>query len=109
MSDLNQSGLFPVGRAVLIKPYKPTREGSLIELPPEVDSREKSIEQRAVVVAFGPDAWKDETPRAKIGDHVLVSKFSGFIATGLIDKEQYRFINDKDIFAIIGTEVSTNG
>ncbi len=98
----NDSGLYPAGRAVLIKPYSPERKKSLIELPDEVLNRANTLEQRAVVIAVGPTAWHDEPqPRAKIGDKVLVGAFEGFMATGPLDGKQYRFINDRAIFAII--------
>jgi co-chaperonin GroES (HSP10) len=102
------SGLKPAGRAVLIKPYQPERKQSVIVMPDEVANRDQSIEQRAVVIEAGPSAWCDETvPRAQPGDKVLVSKFAGFVAVGTSDGERYRFINDRDIFALI--EVENNG
>lgn len=104
----NPSGLKPAGRAVLIKPYQPERKQSMIVMPDEVANRDQSIEQRAMVIEVGPSAWCDETVhRAKPGDKVLVSKFAGFVAVGTRDGERYRFINDRDIFALI--EVEDNG
>lgn len=103
--EVNKSGLIPVGRAVLVKPYIPEVKNSIIQLPAEVMNRMQTIDQRAIVVAIGPYAWTDEpAPRAKLGDHVLVSKFSGYMALGTLDKQQYRFVNDKDIFAVITAE-----
>lgn len=101
---MNESGLKPLGRAVLVKPYTPERRQGLIALPDEVNARLQSIDQRAIVVEVGPDAWEGETPRAKPGDKVLIAKFSGFMAEGTKDKEQYRFVNDRDIFAAIEVE-----
>lgn len=101
----NQSGLLPLGRAVLIAPYEPERKESVIVLPDEVQGRSQMVEQRAIVVAVGSNAWCDEpVPRAKPGDRVLVSKFSGHMATGTKDGAQYRFVNDRDIFAAIEVE-----
>ncbi|MDE3023584.1 MAG: hypothetical protein KGI54_17325 [Pseudomonadota bacterium] len=98
----NKSGLYPLGRAVLIKPYVPEITSGLIQLPDDVKSRTQMLEQRAVVVAIGPCAWHDEPqPRAKVGDKVLVSKFSGYEAKGTLDNEAYRLVNDRDIFAAI--------
>jgi co-chaperonin GroES (HSP10) len=105
---INKSGLKPAGRAVLIKPYQPERKQSMIVMPDEVANRDQSIEQRAIVIEVGPSAWCDEIcHRAKPGDKVLVSKFAGFVAIGTSDGERYRFINDRDIFALI--EVENNG
>lgn len=103
---MNNSGLFPLGRAVLIQPYTPERHQGLIQLPDDVKGRAQMLEQRAVVIAIGPSAWHDEPqPRAKVGDKVLVSKFSGYMAEGTLDGEQYRFVNDRDIFAaLVDTE-----
>jgi len=102
---VNESGLSPCGRAVLVKPYTPERKEGVIVLPDEVLGRDQMIEARAVIVEIGPSAWCDETiPRACVGDKVLISKFAGFMATGTKDKEQYRFVNDRDIFAKIEVE-----
>lgn len=103
--NINNSGLWPVGRAVLVRPYQPERKASVIQLPDEVKGRDQMIEQRAEVIAVGPCAWHDEPQaRAKPGDRVLISKFAGYMAQGTKDKVQYRFINDRDIFAIISDE-----
>ena len=60
----------------------------------------QTVEQRAFVIAIGPECWKEEhCPRAVEGEHVLISAYAGYMATGVKDKEQYRFVNDRDIFA----------
>lgn len=101
----NESGLKPLGRAVLVKPYIPERKESLIVMPDDVAGRDAMLEQRAIIVDVGPLAWYDEKePRALIGQKVLVSKFAGYMARGTSDGEQYRFVNDKDIFAAIEVE-----
>lgn len=101
----NESGLKPLGRAVLIAPYEPERKESMIVLPDEVQGRQQMIEQRAVVVEVGPSAWADESaPRAKPGDRVLVARYAGFMAEGPRDGKSYRFVNDRDIFAAIDSE-----
>lgn len=102
---VNESGLRPLGRAVLIQPYEPERKTGLIVLPDEAQGRMQMVEQRAVVVEVGPCAWEDETlPRAKPGDKVIVARYSGYMATGTKDGKQYRFVNDRDIFAAIEVE-----
>ncbi len=101
----NQSGLKPCGRAILIAPYTPERKEGLIIIPDDVQGRDQMIEQRAVIVDIGPHAWHDEpSPRAKIGDKVLVSAYAGYMAKGTADGLQYRFVNDRDIFALIEVE-----
>lgn len=103
---MNESGLRPLGRAVLVKPYTPERKESLIVLPDEALERDQMIEQRAVIVDIGPCAWHDEPcPRASVGDKVLISKFAGYMAKGTADGKQYRIVNDRDIFAAIEVEL----
>jgi co-chaperonin GroES (HSP10) len=102
---INESGLRPLGRAVLIQPYEPERTSSIIVLPDDAKGRMQMVEQRAVVIEVGPCAWEDESvPRANPGDKVIVARFSGYMAVGTKDGKQYRFINDRDIFAAIEVE-----
>jgi co-chaperonin GroES (HSP10) len=100
----NESGLQPLGRAVLVIHYEPEKKGSLIELPDMVKDRTLLVEQRAVVVEVGPACWPDEPARAAVGDKVLISKMSGYMAIGPADGKRYRLINDRDIFAKITQE-----
>lgn len=94
----NNSGLRPLGVAVLVKDYRPERKYGKIVLPDNVSERQSMVDSRVEVVAVGPGAWKDEdAPRAKVGDVVLVSKFSGYMAGGA-DGDLYRVVNDRDIF-----------
>jgi co-chaperonin GroES (HSP10) len=103
---MNTSGLQPVGRAVLVRPYEPEKKSGLIEVPDFVQDRLRTVDQRVVIVEVGPTAWSDEPqPRAHPGDKVLVSAFSGYMAKGTKDGNQYRFVNDKDIFAKIVEEL----
>ena len=100
----NNSGLKPLGRAVLVEHYEPEKKASLIELPDFVHDRTMMVEQRAIVVEVGPACWPDEPARAQPGDKVLISKMSGYMAIGPADGKRYRIINDRDIFAAITTE-----
>lgn len=100
----NDSGLKPLGRAVLVKTYEPERKDSLIAIPDFVQERGATLESRAVVVEVGPACWPDEPARALPGDKVFISKFAGFIARGPADGELYRLVNDRDIFAQITQE-----
>lgn len=105
---MNESGLSPLGRAVLVEHYEPEKKNSLIELPDMVKDRTLLVEQRAIVVEVGPACWPDEPARAQPGDKVLISKMSGYMAIGTADGKRYRLINDRDIFAKI-TKESDNG
>lgn len=94
----NNSGLRPLGVAVLVKDYRPEKKYGKIIIPPNVSERQAMIDSRVQVVAVGPKAWEEEgAPRAVVGDVVVVSKFSGYMAGGA-DGELYRVVNDRDIF-----------
>lgn len=102
---MNTSGLKPVGRAVLVEPYEPEIRQGVIHIPKSVSEKTQMVEQRAIVVAVGEACWLDEpSPRAKVGDKVLISKYSGYLAEGPADGKQYRFINCNDIFGVITKE-----
>lgn len=102
----NVSGLVPLGRAVLVEPYEPELKTSRIELPPSVKERLQTVDNRVTVIAVGAAAWEDEkAPRAKPGDKVMVTKFSGVMIQGTADGKTYRLINDRDIFCAIEVEV----
>lgn len=83
----------------------------MIELPDAVQGRMAMVDTRAVVIAIGPSAWHDEPQaRAKVGEKVLVTAFAGFMAKGPKDGQQYRLVNDRDIFcAITDEEGEQNG
>lgn len=104
MSLTNTSGITPVGVAILVEPYEPEIKKSLIAIPDTVGEKTKMVETRAIVWAIGSEAFIDEsTPRCKIGDKVLISKFAGvLIATSITkDGKTYRMINDRDIYAVL--------
>jgi co-chaperonin GroES (HSP10) len=104
----NESGLKPLGHAVLCLPYEPeidrAKRGGII-VPPQARERNTMLESRVIVIEVGPDAWSDEEhPRAKPGDKVLVTRMAGYMAEGTTDKVMYRLVNDRDIFCKIGVE-----
>lgn len=103
----NTSGLKPLGRAVLIKPYRAEDAvvSKLIAIPDSVKGNMMLLEQKAIVIAVGESCWHDEpVKRAAPGDHVIVTKFAGYMALG-DDDEQYRLINDRDVFAqLVGVQ-----
>ena len=100
---VNRSGLKPLGHAVLVKPYQPERKAGLIVVP-DTASQDSMIEQRAIVVEVGPACWPNEPARAKAGDKVMLARYAGHFAKGTLDGEQYRFVNERDIFAAITGE-----
>lgn len=103
----NTSGLKPLGVAVLIQAYEPERKGGTIVIPDLVQNRMSMVDNRATVIEIGENAWHDEpSPRCKVGDRVLVTKFAGFMADGPADGQKYRLVNDRDIFCAITHEES---
>ena len=105
----NESGLKPLGMAVLVLPYEPeldkAKAQSLIVIPETVAERTQMVENRAIVVEAGPHAWHDEpTARALPGDKVLLTKFAGHMVKGTKDGVMYRLVNDRDIFCAIEVE-----
>lgn len=102
---VNESGLRPLGRAVLVELYEPERKRGMIHIPEIVKERTTMVEQRAIVVESGPAAWQDEaTPRAQPGDKVLVTKYAGYLAKGPKDGKLYRIVNENDVFCAITAE-----
>ena len=103
-ATVNNSGLIPVGRAVLVRPYTSAIESSVIEIPDSVQDRHALLDQRAIVIAVGAHCWPDEPARCKVGDRVLLARLAGTFAKGTLDNKSYRFVNDRDIFAVISKE-----
>lgn len=100
---INNSGLHPQGVAVLTEPYEPEVKiwSDTLIIPDQVRESLQVLENRVVVVEVGPAAWADElNPRALSGDVVMITKHSGFVATGA-DGRMYRIVNARDIFCRI--------
>ena len=100
---LNQSGLRPLGRAVLVRMVELDEfQAKTILIPEQVRKNSATMEQRAEVVEVGEEAWTDEkVQRAAAGDRVYITKFAGFVAVGPKDGKLYRLVNDRDIFCRI--------
>lgn len=110
--ESNKSGLHPLGRALLVRPYEPAKKDSVIILAESVKTNMQTVDQRAVVIEVGPAAFSEEIesghgPRCVPGDHVLVAAYSGFMARGIHDDVQYRYVNDRDVFAQLESEEET--
>lgn len=104
---VNTSGLEPQGQAVLCMPYTPEIKASPIIIPEESIRRMETLDARVIVIAIGPDAWGGSTPRAKVGDKVLVSAYCGSMLRGPADDKQYRMVNGRDIYGTITSERDT--
>tara|TARA_R110000824_G_scaffold2970_2_gene13549 strand:- start:3052 stop:3399 length:348 start_codon:yes stop_codon:yes gene_type:complete len=98
----------PKGWRILIRKekVKDKTEGGLY-LPDQAKQAEELLSITAQVVKIGPMCWYDKekgTPWiggawAKPGDWVIVPKFTRFKME--IDGEEYRLINDDEIFCVI--------
>lgn len=68
---------------------------------------EKRATQKAYVIAVGKTAWKgydDGHPWAKVGDCVLICKYSGDDLDDVEEDQIYRIISDRDIEAVVHEE-----
>ncbi len=102
-SDFNESGIQPLGSAVLIKLFEVKQKG-MIELPYEVREREQMGVQKAVIVEFGDEAKEHPiTKHLKIGDAIVFAKYAGYLIPGE-DKSFYRVLNVKDIYLKIKSQ-----
>lgn len=99
---VNSSGIRPVGVRILVLPdvVEEKTVGGII-LAKEYTNKEKMAQIKGVLVATGDHAWEDySTPWAKVGDRVIIGKYSGLIEMGR-DEKEYRIVNDKDLVCVI--------
>ena len=94
----------PAGHRVIVKPdpIEEVSKGGIIISHGSDKKRVEQAQQKGVIVAVGPTAWKafdDGLPWAKVGDRVYFAKYGGYV----FDHEgsEYRLLNDEDITAII--------
>lgn len=101
----NESGIEPLGHRVLLKPILTERvtEGGIV-IPEVSAEKEDKAQIRAVVVAYGPTAWKAEglggVPWARTGEKVVIGKYAGVFLKGK-DGVNYRVVNDDELQAKI--------
>jgi co-chaperonin GroES (HSP10) len=94
--------IVPKGCIVLVRPDKKEEktQGGII-LAETIRHQEDLASTTGVILAIGPDAWADSTPRAKVGDRVMFSKYGGLLSEDPDTKEPYRLLNDVDIYCTI--------
>jgi co-chaperonin GroES (HSP10) len=97
----NNSGYRPVGQAVLLRAFELYEKASKIYVPTDVRMSSATADTKGIVVAIGPDCWNgpNETPRAKVGDKVLITRYSGGMLEGT-DGYVYRMIPCSAIYAV---------
>jgi len=79
---------------------EPQVKAGTIVIPEHVKKNLNAVDNIGVVLAIGPSAWMDEkTPRAEVGDRVMITRFAGMVAKGK-DGAYYRLCNDRDIFCV---------
>ena len=107
----NTSGLEPLGRAVLVRKIElEDLKATLIKIPDNVRQNAAMLEQRAEVVAIGPECWKDEQqPRCAVGDRVIVTKLSGYQVVGPEDGKLYCMVNANEVFCKIKAKENSDG
>jgi co-chaperonin GroES (HSP10) len=94
---LNESGVEPVGHALLVLPLE-DKESEVIFIPESVRRQNRMAEQRGVVVEVGPNCWDNErSPRCKVGDTIIFGKYAGAMTPG-VDGKVYRVINDTEVY-----------
>ncbi|MCH9613983.1 MAG: 10 kDa chaperonin 5 [Chlamydiia bacterium] len=96
MTTKTQAKITPVGARVLLQRLEAeeTLKGGII-LP---DSAKKKQEM-ATVIAVGTPKKDDEPIQVKIGDSVLIDKYSGQDIT--VDDEEFVVVKAEDIIAIV--------
>jgi co-chaperonin GroES (HSP10) len=97
----NLSGWHPVGQAVLLRAFELYERKHMIHVPDEVEMSSATCDTQGLVVEIGPDCWKGpgESPRAEVGDKVLITRFSGGVLRGS-DGFIYRMIPCHAIYAV---------
>ncbi len=125
----NESGIYPSGDRVLIKPdaVEDVTKGGII-VPQEMLARHQMSAYFGYVVALGPDCfqhtvhmkeryigqnWKEverktigySEPFADVGDRVAFAIYAGKSMTGS-DGEEYKMMNDEDIMGRVDEDVT---
>ena len=109
MPVVNTSGLEPLGHAVLVQPIRTELYSKTIVIPETVAERSIMVETVVRIIAVGPQAWsKYSSPWAKVGDKVMISKWTGHLCVGPKDGKQYRMVNQEDIFCKIEENLDVN-
>jgi co-chaperonin GroES (HSP10) len=95
---MNKINWIPHQHRILVKIDEVKTKTGLIELPPDVVSKEQGQQVLATVITVGPTAAVDFS-QIKPGSRVMISKWGGATIPGA-GNELYRVVNDEDINAI---------
>jgi co-chaperonin GroES (HSP10) len=97
---VNGSGIRPCGTAVLLLVTELKEKTGALIIPERVAQSSAASDSEGIVVAIGENAWKGEPPRAKIGERVAFTLYSGGLRKGR-DGLLYRLIKADAIYAVI--------
>lgn len=116
---MNESGIYPMGDRVLIRPDEVKYEGTIV-IPETEQEKYANAQSIGVLIAVGPDAWIDHVDRdkdgqiktvrgfkshfAKPGDRIAFAKYGGIQMKGK-DGVDYRLMNDTDVTAKVDKEI----
>lgn len=101
---LNTSGIVPVADKVLLLPDRIAEKQGEIHLP-EVAMHQRQFSQvRALLIAYGPNAFEDWDSPPVPGDRVMICKYAGIIDIHGVDGRIYQIITDVDVTARITEE-----
>lgn len=87
---------------VELHPTEKVSAGGII-LAKERVTREQEASMRATVLDVGPDAFKDysKKPWCKVGDTIIVQKYSGVKTDMLNPEDLVRIIRDVDVLGLV--------
>tara|TARA_R110002020_G_scaffold2488_1_gene11665 strand:- start:10257 stop:10631 length:375 start_codon:yes stop_codon:yes gene_type:complete len=95
----------PVGYQLLIAlpESKETTDGG-VYMPDSIREREEAASITGMVLAIGPDAYKDKArfpsgPYCAVGDWIIMQPYTG--SRLIIHKKEFRLINDDCVRAIV--------
>lgn len=96
----------PLGFRVLVLPDKAKDQlkNDLIEIPDHILDKQRLDVDTGTIVGLGDQVWADignGAPWARLGDHVLYSKYGGKLVKDPESGVEYVLLNDKDILGLI--------
>jgi chaperonin GroES len=124
---MNESGVTPIGRRVLVKPDAIEKQVGSIILPELELGRHEQAISTGYLIAVGEDAWvhgvedyydvvngqlkwvsrrvdRRLADYPQPGERVVFAKFGGKEIPG-VDGEKYRLLNDEDVTALAAADV----
>ena len=100
----NTSGRKPTWIRALVLPDKVDEkagEAGMIIKPIMVKEKEEMVQIDGTLIAIVGNAFDEmKPPVPQVGDRISFAKYAGFHFDGA-DKQEYRLINGRDIFAIL--------